>query len=88
MTTVAVRDLKNRLSAYLRKIKSGEQLVVTEPGKPIAIIKPTEGLVDMRLDGMIREQAARWQGGKPHGSKKPAKIKGPSVAKAIIEDRR
>jgi len=29
-----------------------------------------------------------WGGGKPRGSRKAPKIKGPSVADAVIEDRR
>ena len=32
MTTVAVRGLKNRLSEYLRKVKAGERVVITEEG--------------------------------------------------------
>ena len=44
MTTVAVRELKNRLSEYLRKVKAGERVVITERGRPVAVISAaTEG---------------------------------------------
>jgi hypothetical protein len=33
MTTVAIRELKNRLSEYLRKVKAGERVVITERGR-------------------------------------------------------
>ena len=31
---------------------------------------------------------ARWVGGKPRGARRPPRIKGPSVARAVIEGRR
>lgn len=88
MTTVAVRELKNRLSEYLRKVKAGERVVITERGRAVAIISAAQTVVDEGIEAMIRERAARWAGGKPLGAKRPPKIKGPSVAEAVIEDRR
>lgn len=40
MTEVGVRELKNRLSAYLRRVARGERVVVTMHGKPVAEIWP------------------------------------------------
>ena len=88
MATVAVRELKNKLSEYLRRVKAGERLVVTERGRPVAVISNAGNLADQRIEVMIRERAARWGGGKPRGGRRPPKIKGPSVAAAVIEDRR
>ena len=88
MITVGIREIKNRLSEYLRKAKAGERVIVTEHGKPVAIITRPGGVVDERIEGMIRERQASWGGGKPRGSRKAAKLRGPSVADAVIEDRR
>jgi len=88
MRTVAVRELKNKLSEYLRKVKAGERVVVTERGKPVAVISTAGKPVDEGIEGLVREHAARWGGGKPRGARRPAKIKGPSVADAVIEGRR
>jgi antitoxin (DNA-binding transcriptional repressor) of toxin-antitoxin stability system len=88
MITVGIREIKNRLSEYLRKAKAGERIVVTERGKPVAVITRPGGLVGERIETMVREREARWGGGKPRGSRKPPKLKGPSVAAAVIEDRR
>jgi hypothetical protein len=41
-----------------------------------------------RIAGMIRDRQASWGRGKPRGSRKPPKIKGPSVADAVIKGRR
>ncbi len=88
MAKVAIRELKNRLSLYLRRVKAGERLVVTDRGKPVAVITRAESPTDEKIEVMIRERAARWEGGKPQGAKRPPKITGPSVSEAIIEDRR
>ena len=37
MSTVGVTELKTRLTRYLRQTKHGEEIVVTEQGKPIAL---------------------------------------------------
>ena len=43
---VGVRELKNRLSAYLDLVKSGQEIVVTEHGRPIARLGPVSADID------------------------------------------
>jgi prevent-host-death family protein len=40
MKTVGVRELKNRLSEYLRQVRSGEELLVTDRGEVVAELTP------------------------------------------------
>jgi len=40
MKTAAVSELKALLSSYLTKVKAGEEVIVTDRGKPIAKIVP------------------------------------------------
>lgn len=40
-TTVGIRELKARLSSYLRQVKGGAIVVITDRGKPIGRIVPT-----------------------------------------------
>ena len=89
MTAVGIRELKNRLSQYLKRVRGGERLVVTERGKPVAIISPPHvDRVDRHIEALLREGLVRWGGGKPKGSRRPVKIKGPSIAETVIEGRR
>ena len=37
---VGVRELRQNLSRYLRRVASGERLEVTERGKPVAVFAP------------------------------------------------
>ena len=89
MAAVGIRELKNHLSQYLKRVRTGERVVVTERGRPVAIISPPAVTpADRRIDAMLRDGFARWGGGKPRGAARPPRIKGPSVARAVIEGRR
>jgi len=41
--SVGVRELKAKLSEYLRRVEAGEVITVTEHGRPKAIISPVAG---------------------------------------------
>ena len=88
MTTVEIRELKNQLSRYLKRVRAGERLVVTERGEPVAVITPPHtSAVERRIEGMLRLGVARWAGGKPLGARRPPRVRGKPVAAAVIEDR-
>ncbi len=40
MDRVGVRELRQNLSVYLRRVKSGQSLDVTERGRPVARLEP------------------------------------------------
>jgi prevent-host-death family protein len=40
MKTVGVRELKNRLSEYIRQVRSGESVLVTDRGEVVAELAP------------------------------------------------
>ena len=40
MKAVGVRDLKNRLSSFLREVRAGESVLITDRGEVIAEIGP------------------------------------------------
>lgn len=40
MKTISVSALKAHLSAELRKVKSGEEVVVVEHRRPVAVLRP------------------------------------------------
>jgi prevent-host-death family protein len=44
---VAVPDLKAKLSAYLRRAAAGEHITVTDRGRPVAMLGPLPGAVDL-----------------------------------------
>jgi prevent-host-death family protein len=61
---VGVRDLKSRLSEYLRKVKQGHTIVVTDHGKPIGRLLPAEQTLEERLQVLCQIGLVAWNGQK------------------------
>jgi len=60
MKTVGVRELKNRLSEYLRQVRSGEHLLVTDRGEVVAELSPPgEGRADASIPSGLLALARR-----------------------------
>ena len=51
---VGIRELRQNLSVYLRRVEAGETLEVTERGKPVALLTPLPGRQSI-LDRLIAE---------------------------------
>lgn len=52
---VPIARLKARLSEYLRRVKAGEVVIVTDRGKPVARLAPLEG--ESALEGRVAQLA-------------------------------
>ncbi|MBS1249806.1 MAG: Antitoxin VapB47 [Chloroflexi bacterium] len=61
---VGIRELKTHLSKYLRHVKAGETLVITEYGKPIGRIVPKRSSLEDRSQALVDAGLARWNGTK------------------------
>jgi prevent-host-death family protein len=61
---VGIRELKSKLGEYLRRVKAGETITVTEHGKTIARIIPAKPTVDERLHAMVAAGQAELNGQK------------------------
>jgi len=89
METIGIRDLKENLSRYMRRVKTGESIIVTDRKKQIAIIMPLEKKAkDEKIYQLIQRGMACWAGGKPKGMPIRIVSRGSSVSDAVIEDRR
>jgi prevent-host-death family protein len=55
---VGVRDLKNNLSRYLDRVQEGEEVIVTDRGKPVARLSSldhsTDRLAELIAAGVVR----------------------------------
>ncbi|MDO9129739.1 MAG: type II toxin-antitoxin system prevent-host-death family antitoxin [Anaerolineales bacterium] len=61
---VGTRELKSRLSEYLRRVKSGQTIIVTERGTAIGQIIPLKPSLEERLQAMVSAGIAEWNGHK------------------------
>jgi len=89
MYRIGIRELRNRLSYYIGQVKKGEQVTVTDRGRTIAVIVPTEETESVeRLMSLVREGFALWEGGKPTGSPNPVPLRGRPLSDIVLEGRR
>ena len=89
METIGIRELKENLSRYMKKVKSGERIIVTDRKKEIAVIMPLgKEAKGEKIFQLIQSGMACWSGGKPRGMPSRITSRGKSVSRAVIEDRR
>jgi prevent-host-death family protein len=87
-TTVNIRELKSRLSHYLRLTKAGKTVEITERGTPIGRIVPTAAPIEDRMQAMVQAGLVLWNRRKLKPMKPVARVHGKkSVAQILIEER-
>lgn len=90
MTTVGIAELKAKLSEYLAMVKGGEEILITERGKPIAKMVQAEPMDD-ELERLVRKGIVR-----PPTKPLPddffdrprPKAKGEPISQTVIRERR
>ncbi len=94
MHFVGVRELKNRLTYYLNLTQGGDNVIVTDRGRPLAILHSLETIeetagAEERLISLAGKGLVRLPNANSRISKSPPqKITGKPVSEMIIEDRR
>jgi prevent-host-death family protein len=86
---VGIRELKTRLSGYIREVKKGNTVVITERGAEVGRIIPTSEAIAERIQSLIRSGFGEWNGKRVTPGKPVAKIKPGSktLAENVSEDR-
>jgi len=89
-TRVGTRELKSRLSEYLRRVKAGQTIVVTERGKVIGQIVPAAPTLEERLRALADAGFLEWNGNKKRKPYQPKIINRSDrlISDIVVEDRR
>ena len=83
---VGVRELRQNLSVYLRRIDRGERFEVTDRGRPVALLVPLPSGLSP-LQRLIAEGRVRAPKGDPRDLPPPAGEPNTSVSEALRQDR-
>lgn len=93
MKTVGSREFKNRMGRYIKAVRQGQSLLLTDRGKPVAKVVPPDpepasepSLMDVlkRLESEGKIRLAK----RPLGKFSPIPSRGKSASEMILEDRR
>jgi prevent-host-death family protein len=90
METVGARELKMRLGTYLRRVREGLTLIITERGRPVAELRPLpeatysedEAWLELAAKGIVTLGTGRLP------PRTPVEIGGGPLADQIVEDRK
>lgn len=83
---VGIRELRAHLSRYIRHVEAGEEILVTDRGKPVARITAVNGrsrLEELIAAGIVHRAPKPWKGPLP----KPIEDAGP-LSDIVLGDRR
>ena len=89
---LGLREANQHFSKAIRAVRAGHEVILTERGLPIAVIKPlwNEDAQEAALRAMVDEgfitPAAR-KGPMPAPNWRPTRVKGKPLSRTIIEDR-
>ncbi|MGQ9583987.1 MAG: type II toxin-antitoxin system Phd/YefM family antitoxin [Anaerolineae bacterium] len=85
---VSVRELKARLSLYLREVRTGGTVTITHRGSPIGRIVPVEGALQTRMEALLESGLVAWSGHRLAPMAPVARERGGlTVADLLLEDR-
>lgn len=86
---VGARELKTRLGTYLRRVREGNTLLVTDRGEPVAELRPIAAVPNttttlIRLSKIGAVSLPRRRSMRPF---RPLRSKGDPLSQAVHEDR-
>jgi prevent-host-death family protein len=98
MKTATISEAKNRLSAYLRLVKRGEEVLILDRTVPVARLVPVEfgkpsdddeaKIADLERRGIIKRGKGKGRGIAKLLREPPPKLKEPlDIVKLLIEER-
>jgi prevent-host-death family protein len=90
LATVGARELKTRLGTYLRRVREGQRIVVTERGMPVAELRglsPDDAGPEARLLGLQAAGLVSTPTRRSLAPLRPVRRRGPSLVRAIVEGR-
>ena len=93
MQRVGSREFKNRMGRYLRAVRNGQTLIITDRGKAVAqVAPPTEAAENQdSIENRLRELEAQGYirlGKRPMRPFRAVPSRGKPASEMLIEDRR
>ena len=89
---LGLREANQHFSKAIRAVRLGKEVVLTDRGRPIAVIKPlkNEDAHEDAMQAMVDEgtiRPAARKGPTPAPRWRPVKVKGKPLSQTVIEDR-
>ena len=86
--TVGVRDLKARLSEYLRQVRRGQIIVITDHGSPVGRIIPIENDLHKQINALQAAGLVSWSGHRLQDYAYPVQNQSDQLASSLVVEMR
>lgn len=80
-TTIGIRELRDGLSKHIASVREGEEIIVTDHGKPVARITPYRA---SRTEDILEDLTRRGLSRPPLRPKQPRNL--PAGDKVLVSD--
>ena len=91
MVTVSVSELKAKLSEHLRRVKAGEEVLVTDRGRAVAVLAPPPKAAadEARLQRLAEQGLIKLGRGIPDGffDRPTSEVSNGSIVELLLEER-
>ena len=90
MKSVGLREINQAFSRYMKIVKTGEEVLITERGHPIAVIKPLAAETDIDVKIRLLEAEGLLSPSQKKGQPKnhpPVSLSGQCLAQTISDIR-
>ena len=89
---LGLREANQQFSKAIKAVRAGKEVVLTERGRPIAVITPIKekDALDVALQTMVDEgflTPASRKGPTPAPRWRPVKVKGKPLSQSVLDDR-
>ena len=89
---LGLREANQQFSKAIKAVRAGQEVVLTERGQPIAVIKPIKekDALNVALQAMVDEgllKPASRKGPTPTPRWRPVKVKGKALSQTVMDDR-
>jgi prevent-host-death family protein len=89
---LGLREANQQFSKAIKAVRAGKEVVLTERGHPIAVIKPIKEVDSLKasIQSMVDEGLLKppmKKGRTPAPRWRPVKVKGKPLSQTIIDDR-
>ena len=85
---MGIRELKSKLSECIREVKTGQTIVVTERGRPVARIIPDVTSLGERLQFLTNAGAILWSGRRLGSTRPRARVRGRRPVADLVSENR
>jgi prevent-host-death family protein len=86
-TQVGIREFKTHMSSYMRQVKDGATLVITEHGKPVGRMIPVTLSLEEQMKELIEAGLLAWDGNMLPAVSRVANTSGRSISDLLLDDR-